>query len=205
MKIAVYGATGNVGSRVAAEAVRRGHEVTGISRSAATLPDGVTSRLADAGDVDAARAIASEHDVVVSAVGPSREPGGDRRAYLDVIRDLADAVGGTRLVVVGGAGSLRAADGRRLVDQEAFPEIYKAEALVAAEALEILRAAPESVDWAYLSPAPEIGPGERTGRYLVGLDEPVGGRISYEDYAAALLDEIENPQHRRRRFTVANG
>jgi putative NADH-flavin reductase len=199
MKIAVFGGTGMVGSRVVAEARSRGHEVTALSRRGG---DGVQS--ADAARADQVETIAAGHDVVVSALGPSREAGGDPSAFAGTVLDLAAAVGPTRLVVVGGAGSLLAEPGVRLVDTPGFPPEYRAEALAAADALEALRGLGPDTDWTFLSPAPVIAPGERTGNYAVGGDEPAGSNISAEDYAVALVDEIEEPRHRRARFTVAN-
>jgi uncharacterized protein len=202
MRIAIYGATGMIGSRVAAEATARGHHVTGITRSGGALPAGARAVQGDAGDAGLAKRIAAEADVVVSAIGPSRT-GGDRRAYLAQVRNLARTLGEARLAVVGGAGSLLV-DGKRLVDDPAFPEIYLAEALVVAEALDYLRGLGDGVDWTFISPAPVIQPGERTGIYKTGADSPAGQAISAEDYAVALIDEIDKPAHRRQRFTVAN-
>jgi uncharacterized protein len=202
MKIAIYGATGMIGSRVVAEALARGHDVTGITRSGGDLPAGVHPVRGDAGDPALAKRIAGAADVVVTAFGPSRT-GGDRREFLVQLRNLVGTLGDTRLLVVGGAGSLLV-DGGRLLDQPGFPEIYRAEALVAAEALEYFRGLGDGVDWTFFSPAPVIAPGERTGAYRPGTDNPVGESISAEDYAVALLDEIEQPANRRRRFTAAN-
>ena len=202
MRIAVYGATGMIGSRVVAEAVERGHEVTGIRRSGGDVPAGAVAVRGDAGDTAFAKRVAGEADVVVSAIGPSRT-GGDRREYLAQVRTLVETLGDARLIVVGGAGSLLV-DGTRLVDLPDFPEIYRPEALVVAEALDYIRGLGDDVDWTFLSPAPQIAPGERTGSYEVGTDSPAGAAISAEDYAVALLDEIEEPAHRRARFTVAN-
>ncbi len=202
MKIAVYGATGNIGQRIVQEAVSRGHEVTALSRHGGDVAAGAVSVIGDATDADAVAKVAADHDVVVSAIGPSREPGGDPSAFVGTLVGLAEASGSTRLIVVGGAGSLYAAPDVRLLDLPEFPEIYKAEATAAANSLYALR--DTSADWTYLSPAPEIGPGERTGVFTLGLDSPAGDRVSYEDYAVALVDEIERPAHRRQRFTVAN-
>jgi putative NADH-flavin reductase len=201
MRIAIYGATGMIGSRVTAEALNRGHEVTGITRSGGGLPAGATAVRGDAGDTGLAKRVAGEADVVVSAIGPSRT-GGDRRAYLAQVRNLAETCGDARLLVVGGAGSLLV-DGKRLLDDPGFPEIYLAEARIGAESLDYLRGLGD-VDWTYISPAPLIQPGERTGDYRLAADSPAGESISAEDYAVALLDEIERPAHRRRRFTVAS-
>lgn len=194
-RIAVYGATGAIGSSIVSEARARGYEVTGISRSG-------SDETGDALDPEFTAGIAEKHDVVVSAVGPSRTSD-DGTRFPDTIANLAATLGDSRLVVVGGAGSL-IVDGVRLVDTPEFPEPYKAEALKGAAALEVLRATGPEVDWAYLSPAPVIQPGERTGAYVVGADSPVGDTISNEDYAVALVDEIESRAHVRERFTVAN-
>ena len=202
MRIAVYGATGMIGSQIVAEALARGHEVTGVTRSGGELQAGVVAVAGDAGDTGLTKRIASEADVVVSAIGPSRT-GGDRREFLAQLRNLAESLGSARLLVVGGAGSLLV-DGQRLVDHADFPEIYRAESLIGAESLDYLRGLGDDVDWTYLSPAPLIQPGERTGGYRVALDSPAGESISAADYAIAMLDEIDRPAHRRQRFTVAS-
>jgi len=195
MKIALYGATGAIGSSIADEAATRGHDVTRISRNSGDL-------VGDALDPAFTAEVAEKHDVIVSAVGPSRVSD-DGTRFPDTIANLVATLGDKRLVVVGGAGSLTV-DGVRLVDTPGFPDLYKAEALKGAASLEVLRNADESVDWTYLSPAPVIAPGERTGTYKVGLESPVGDTVSIEDYAVALVDEIETPRHRRGRFTVAS-
>jgi len=197
VKIAIYGATGNIGPRLVAEALRRGHEVTAIGRTERAIAQGATFVTGDAADPAFVERIAGSHDVVVSALNTNE-------TFLDSIRALIAHAGTTRLIVVGGAGSLLTSAGTRLVDAPEFPAGWKAGALLQTQALDLLLAADPDVDWTYLSPAPEISAGERTGKYLTALDEPAGEHISYEDYAVALLDEIESPQHGRQRFTVAN-
>jgi putative NADH-flavin reductase len=192
MKIALFGATGMIGSRIAAEATARGHHVTSLSRSTG----------GDLADPDAVLEVAGSHDVIVSATGPSRT-GEPHQAWLDAVSTLIAHAGEARIVFVGGAGSLLTPDGTRLLDTDGFPAEYHAEASAGAAALELFRAAPESVDWTFVSPSPVIAPGERTGRYTTALDTPAGDFISAEDYAVALLDEIEEPQHPRKRFTAA--
>jgi uncharacterized protein len=205
MNIAVIGGTGMVGSRVVAEAASRGHSVTSVSRNGgAKESDNVVDLIADASDLDAMRQLAADHDVIVSAIGPSREPDGDPSAFAITLVDLARAVAEARLLVVGGAGSLFVAPGVRLVDVPEFPEEYRAEGLASANALEALFALANAGDWSYLSPAPVIAPGARTGVYVLGDDTPAGESISAEDYAVALVDEIERPAHTGVRFTVAN-
>jgi len=201
MKIAVFGATGMVGSQIAAEALRRGHEVTAISRSGKDVP-GATALSADMSDAGTVASVAAAHDAVVIATGPSRT-GGDHQEWLDAMTTTLDNVGTTRTLVVGGAGTLTV-DGVRLLDLPDFPDAYKAEALTAAAALDAIRTLPASVNWTVQAPAPEIAPGERTGTYLTGNDSPAGSSISTQDFAVAALDELETPQHVRARFTVAN-
>jgi uncharacterized protein len=202
MRIAIYGAGGMVGSRLATEALRRGHEVTGITRTGSGVPEGVTSLIGDAGDPDLAKSVAAEHEVLVSSIPPSRT-GGDHQLYLDALRTLAENLGDARLFVIGGAGSL-VANGKRLVDSPGFAAEAMAEARTAVRGLEYFRGLGEGIDWTFLSPAPVIAPGERTATYTKGLDSPVGQTISAEDFAVAVLDELETPAHRRLRFTVAN-
>ena len=190
MRIAVYGATGMVGSQVVAEAARRGHEVSGYSR---------TSHGADLGDTAAFRDVAAAHDVVVIAIPPDRS-GGSHEPFLDAFDNLIAARPETRLLVVVGAGSL-IVDGAPLV--ELIPADYQAEPRTMGQILEKLRAS-SGLDWTASSPAPTIQSGERTGSYRTGKDEPAGEEISSQDFAVAIVDELENPQHRGERFTVAN-
>lgn len=210
MKIAVVGGSGMIGSRIVSEAATRGHQVTSISRSGTSAPQAtvraqanVTAQAADITDSSVAKAAAADHDVVVSAIGPSRDPDGHPDEFAGVLSQLAIDTRPTRLIVVGGAGSLEAAPGVRLVDTPEFPEIYRTEALATAEGLSALERL-DLGDWAYLSPAPATEPGTRTGSYKVGENSPVGDSISAEDLAVALVDEIEKPAHSGARFTVAN-
>ena len=146
---------------------------------------------------------AATHDVVVSATGPSRT-GESHEPWLASVATLINHVGPTRVAFVGGAGSLLTPDGTRLLDTDGFPPEYLGEATTGAAALDLFRAAPDSVDWTFVSPATVIAPGERTGSYTTSLDTPAGDFISAEDYAVVLLDEIEEPRHRRQRFTAAS-
>ncbi|MEV7607506.1 NAD(P)H-binding protein [Paenarthrobacter sp. NPDC089322] len=200
MKIAVYGATGMVGSQIVNESITRGHEVTAISRTGSEVA-GATAKTADLADTRAFAAIAKDHDVVVLATGPSRT-GGDHAEWLDAMASAYSNAEGTRLMIVGGAGTLEI-DGVRLLDSPDFPEAYRAEATTAAKALEAVKQT-ETLDWTVLAPAPVIQPGERTGEYKLAKDTPAGTSISSQDYAVAMLDEIETPAHRRARFTAAN-
>ena len=203
MKIALFGASGMIGSRIATEAISRGHEVTGYTRSSSPLPDGTVAATGDLADETAVKEAATSHDVVVSATGPSRT-GGSHEPWLAAVQNLVDHASGARVLFVGGAGSLLTQDGTRLLDSEGFPPEYLAESRAGAAALDTFRAAPQELDWTFFSPAPVITPGERTGHYTLGLESPAGDSISAEDYAVALVDELEKPQHRRQRFTAAS-
>ncbi len=200
MKLAVYGATGMVGSQIAAEAVRRGHDVTALSRSGTTV-DGATALAADFADLDMLQKIAGSHDVVVFSIAPDRS-GGSHERYLATHHAIASRVMPARILLIGGAGSLEI-DGVRLLDLPGFPDEYRPEAITMSQVLETYRAS-TTLDWTILAPAPQIAPGERTGQYRLGLDSPVGDGISTQDFAVAALDEIEDPKHRGQRFTVAN-
>lgn len=196
MKVAVYGATGMIGREVLAEARRRGHEVSGYSRSGG---DGVAA--ADLADVETFREVADAHDAVVIALSPDRT-GGPHEPLLETYDRVIAARPGTRLVPVVGAGSLEVGDGL-LLDDPNVPELYRPEMVTMREVLEKFRAA-EGLDWTAVSPAPEIAPGERTGAYRTAEDTPAGASISSQDLAVAIVDELENPRYRGRRFTAAN-
>ncbi|MEU4118625.1 NAD(P)H-binding protein [Kitasatospora sp. NPDC028055] len=211
MRITVFGATGNVGRRVVAEALARGHEVTAVVRNPAKphgLPATVTLAVGDADEpADVAR-IAAGQDLVVAATRPA--PGREHELAATTRGLLAGLAGtGVRLLAVGGAGSLTVpgTDGTILVESPGFPAEIRPIALACSEQLELYRADGE-VDWTYLSPAALLEPGVRTGRFRLGRDELLvdadgNSAISMEDLAVALLDEAEQPVHRRARFTAA--
>src|SRR6185436_3760649 len=215
MKIVLFGATGNVGRRVAAEALSRGHEVVGVVRdpAAVTASDPRVGLVkGDATRADSVAEVVRGADAVVSAISPRPNTRGlAAPSLVENARAIIAGLGRTgvkRVLFVGGAGSLEVAPGRQLVDQPGFPEAYKAEALEGREALEVWRAEGGGLDWSFLSPAAEIAPGERTGRYRTTGDQlllDAAGRsfITFEDYAVAVLDELERPRHIRRRFGVA--
>lgn len=201
MKIAIIGATGNVGSRLIEEALRRGHAVTAIARQASKLPgrDGVTTRDVDVADTQALADALRGNDTVISTVRFLQTSAAQ-------ITAAVKAAGIRRLLVVGGAGSLYVAPGVQLVDTPSFPDAYKAEASAGRDFLNALRAE-TGLDWSFLSPSALFTPGDRTGKFRLGKDElltAADGKswISMEDYAIAMLDEIEQPKHVRERFTV---
>jgi len=210
LKIALFGATGMIGSRIAAEAARRGHQVTALARNPARVPADVANLKAAQADVmDAASvtAAARGHDVVASAYAP---PMDDVALITKATRALVDgtrAAGIMRLVVVGGAGSLEVAPGEQLVDTEGFPDAYKAIALAHRDVLPILRAAAD-LDWTFFAPAAVIAPGERKGTFRTGagsliVDAQGNSSISAEDYAIAFVDELEQGRFVHQIATVA--
>ena len=138
----------------------------------------------------------------VTAASRSGKPvDGAARATAVELGDTDRGVKG-RVLIVGGAGSLQREDGSLLVDSPEFPEEYKAEAQAFVEILNLYRNS--DLTWTMLSPSPAIAPGERTGNITLGTDSPVGGAVSAENFAVAMIDEVENPQHVGTRFTVAD-
>jgi putative NADH-flavin reductase len=211
MKIALIGATGFVGSSILKEALDRGHEVMAIVRHPEKLKPHAKLR-SQKGDVsnsdDVARLVAS-HDAVISAFNPGwSNPdiyNQQVKGALSIINGVKKA-GVKRLLFVGGAGSLEVKPGIQSVDLPEFPAEYKQGALATREALNMLRKEP-SLDWSFLSPSADLFPGQRTGKFRLGTDQPLvdaqgESRVSVEDYAVARIDEVEQPKHIRRRFTV---
>lgn len=209
-RIVVIGGTGYAGRHIVQEAVNRGHEVISVSRSAPANPvDGALAVQGSVLDIDALGDVFDGADAVVSALSPR---GDMAEAVLGALRGLIAKLSGTstRLGVIGGAGgSLVAPDGPRLFDQD-FPEEYKHEAQVGIDSLALLEASDAGLDWFFVHPAEVFGPwaeGERTGHYRDGGDVLVrdaDGKsfISGADFAIAMVDEIEQGNHRRERFTV---
>jgi putative NADH-flavin reductase len=215
MKIVVFGATGNIGQRVVAEALSRGHDVVGVVRdpNAVKAPDKrVRLVRGDATNAADVASVTRGADAVVSAISPRPNARGlpapslaaNSRALIKGLRDA----GVKRVLYVGGASSLEVAPGKALADTPDFPEVYREEAREGREALGIWRSEAKGLDWTYLSPAAEIAPGKRTGKYRTTDDKLLtdsAGRsfITFEDYAAAVLDELEHPKHIGKRFGVA--
>jgi uncharacterized protein len=201
MKIAHIGATGKVGSKILEELLRRGHAVTAISRhpEKATANARATAVQGDIVEPDRLAALLKGHDAIISSA--PFLPGSSLR-LLEAVRK-SDV---KRYLAVGGAGSLEVAPGKLLKDSGAIPPEWLPVVNEGAELLKLLRA-DQQLDWTFFSPAAVIGPGERTGKFRLGGDQLITGAdgksaISYDDYAIALVDELENPQHIHRRFTI---
>ncbi|MEV0701113.1 NAD(P)H-binding protein [Saccharopolyspora sp. NPDC050389] len=209
MRLVLFGATGYAGGGILREAKRRGHEVIGVARDVESLAEPRTA--GSLHDEQFVLDVAAGADALLVAI-PGR-PMPDGTKLLDAVPTLFAAAErhGLRIGVVGGAGSLRVAEGGpRVIDTPEFPDEFKPEAGAHAEVLAALQQAPAEVDWFYLSPAGTFGayaPGERTGSYRLGGDVLVtdadgNSAIGGDDYAIAFVDELEKPAHRRQRFTV---
>lgn len=201
MKVALIGASGNVGSRILTELLSRGHEVTGIVRHPERLPsrEGLTAKRGDVNDEAGLAPLLGAHEAVISAV---KFQSANPQSLIGAVKKA----GVQRMLVVGGAGSLEVAPGVQLVDTADFPESYKPEALAGRDFLNILRRERE-LDWTFLSPSALFVPGKRTGKFRLGTDRLLVGsggasEISFEDYAIALVDELETPRYSHQRFTV---
>lgn len=211
MKIALIGATGNVGSHVLKEALSRGHRVTAISRDAAKLPIGqenLTANETDVYDTDALASALRGHDAVISAFNSGWQ---NPNLYADYKRGYASILaaakrsGVKRILVVGGASSLVLPDGSLVFDAY-IPKEFVHAVRGAMELLDDIKQENE-LDWTFLSPAIDLQAGERTGKFRLGTDSPVmddtgKSRISVADMAVAIVDEIESGQFIHRRFTV---
>ena len=208
MNVVVYGATGNSGSEIIKELLARGHKVTGVARNVEKLKDqpNVTAKTDDLSNVDAVAAVIKGADVVVSAYQP---PADNTDKLIDVTKLQIEAVkkaGVPRLLVVGGAGQLEVAPGVTLIKSGHLPQEYMPIALSHEKAAEVLKAS-SGVNWTYLAPAAYFVPGERTGKFRLGTKELVTdakgeSKITFADYAIAVVDEIEKPKHERALFSV---
>ena len=210
MKIALIGASGFIGSKLLKEALSRGHDVTALvsnPEKIAGQPHLAVAKV-DVLDTTALASLLSGHEAVITAFsGHARADTFDY--YLKGFRSIVAATKQSnvpRLLAVGGAGSLETPTRVQLVDTPDFPEQWKQSALGAREALNLLRHE-HSLNWTMLSPSAVIAPGKRTGRFRLGddgllVDAQGQSTISLEDYAVAMVDELEQPAHSRRRFTV---
>lgn len=216
MKIALIGATGNIGSAVLAELLQRGHQVTALVRAAGKLPAQANLKEAVADALDPAQVAEAVrgHDAVISAYNPGWQHPDLYATFLRGAKAIADGVkqaGVQRLLVVGGAGSLYVAPGVQLVDTPEFaahmPPFVVPGAKAARDELTRLRGETE-LAWTFVSPAAGPFKVPRTGKYRVGgeevlMDGAQPADVAREDLALAIVDEIESPQHVRARFTVA--
>ena len=215
-RIALFGATGMIGGRIVSEALDRGHDVVAVVHRAKLTRVHPALRVVTGDVLEPASVIsaATGQDVVVSAVGgghgdvaghlATAEPA--VRSLVAGLRAIDGGPAGTRLMTVGGAGSLRTSGDERLWDAEGLSEPLRQIMRAGGDALDYLRVISD-VRWTVVSPPALIRPGSRTGTYRSALDDLVAGadgksRISTEDFAVAVVDEIEHARHVNERFTV---
>lgn len=216
MKIALIGASGFVGSKILAEALPRGHQVTAIVRNPEKIQphNNLTVKKADVLEVDDLARILAGHDLVISSFNPARGVAGPEVYEKHVVGHKAIIAatkksGVKRFLGVGGAASLKTPAGIELLDSPDFPaayEAYKPGIRGTRELYYLLKQEPE-LDWVFVAPSVTIAPGERTGKFRIGKDHVLYdssgvSKISLEDYAMALVDEVEHPQHHRERITI---
>lgn len=211
MKVAILGVTGFVGSALLKEALDRGHIMTAIVRQIDTLEkrEGLTAKLGDVFDTAALALLIRGNDAVISAFNPGWK---DPNLYEDQVRGTVSIIaaiknaGIKRVLWVGDAGGLEVKPGVRVIDSPDMPLWGKLGSLATMNALDQLWKEPE-LDWSYLSPSAEMKSGVRTGKFRLGKDQLLldafgQSMISVQDYAAAMLDELECPAHVKQRFTV---
>jgi putative NADH-flavin reductase len=215
MRIVLLGATGFVGAALLSEALSRGHEVTAIARHPEKLEgqENLAVKAGDVYDTDALASLIAGHDALISAFNPGWTPGTQRpEMYDEQVRGTSSIIaaakkaGIKRVLWVGGAGGLEVASGVKVIDSPDFPEWIKPGSKATSNALEQLRNEQE-LEWTFLAPSAVLEHGQRTGKFRLGGDQLLvdakgESRISVEDYAVAMLDELEQPKHVRQRFTV---
>lgn len=201
MKVAVLGASGRAGSEIVKELAARGHEVVAIARNPDAIPsgDGIVARGGDASDAGALAQLIEGCEAVISALKFDIPP--------STLLSALKQAGIGRLLVTGGAASLKDENGERLIDTDAMPESWKPIAQAGIDFFYELRENSE-IDWVFFSPAFNFIVGPRTGKFRLGgdhliRDEAGESKISFADYAIAMADELENHAHSRERFTIA--
>lgn len=204
-KIVIFGAGGRAGRQAVAEARRRGHDVTAVVRDPARyrdVADAVAGDVTSAADV---AALAAGHDAAINAAAVYGEGTDPEAFFTGAARALVAGLGQAgvdRLVAVGLSALLPAPDGTQVLD--AIPAEFRPFCLAHAAGLEVLRAEDSGLDWVYVSPVGDFDhDGARTGRYEIGEHGDLSVKISYADFAVALLDEVENRRHVRVHLAVA--
>lgn len=212
MKVAVIGATGRAGSLIAKEAKDRGHRVTAIVRNAGKMADKEIKAVEKAFFTLTSEDI-KKYDVVVNAFGTGMEQEEAvkhvqfGKILIEALKDAPD----TRLIVVGGAGSLYLNEDKtlRVMDTPDLPTFFQPTAINQAKNLEDLEQT-DDINWTFVSPALDFDvTGKRTGTYQTGTDQVIVNSknqsyISYADFAIAIVDEIEQATHINERFTVVS-
>ena len=208
MKIAVLGATGWIGSTIVQQATKRGLEVISIVRDAAKVTDNKVVRVFDLQSQDSIASVLEGVDVVIASVGGRAS--GNHELVAQTAERLLSALNNTntRLLWVGGAGSLEVAPGVTLVSTPEFPDEYKAESLAQGEALKVFKTTTSSASWTFVSPAAIIYPGDNEGDYRVGsntffTNDAGESKVSVTDYATAMVDEAQKAVYVNQHISIA--
>lgn len=212
-KILLIGASGFVGSAILNEAINRDYKVTAVVRNPEKITlenENLSVIKADVSSAETVAELSKSFDTVVSAYNPGWTNPNIAEETASVYNSILAGVkkaGVKRLLCVGGAGSLFCAPGVRLMETGAIPEAFMPAVKALADFyLDVLTNETE-IDWVFFSPAGSIAPGERTGRFRLGKDDLLvskdgNSNISVEDYAVAMIDEVENKNHHQERFTI---
>jgi uncharacterized protein len=212
-KILLIGASGFVGTAILNESLNRGHQVTAVIRHPEKIKTVHKNLEVKQGDVSSAKTVSDlciGMDAVISAYNPGwTNPdiaAQTSSGYKSIIEGVRKA-GVKRLLVVGGAGSLFVSPGKRLMDTGLIPESYLPAIRALANVYLIDLMAEKSIDWVFFSPAGDLHPGKRTANFRLGKDDLVvnetgESKISVQDYAVAMIDELEKPAHHRERYTI---
>lgn len=212
-KVVLIGASGFVGSAILNEALNRDIKVTAIVRNPESIKisnAGLTIVKADVSDASKVAEIAKGADAVISAYNPGWANPNIYEDTLKIYPAILEGVkkaGVKRLLIVGGAGTLFVAPGLRLIDSGVIPaEVMGGVKSLAQFYLNTLMNEKE-IDWVFFSPAGNFEDGKRTGSYRLGKDDMIvndkgESRISVQDYAKAMVDELETPAHHQERFTI---
>ena len=211
--VVLIGASGFVGTAILNELLNRGHKVTAIVRDAKKMTvsnPNLTIVEADVTDTDALKEAGKGKDAVISAYNPGWK---NPHIYEDTLKNYplivesAKQAGVKRLLIVGGAGTLFYAPGKMVMDADDVPaQLLPGIKSLGEFYLNTLRKE-KDIDWIFLSPAANMTPGKRTARFRIGKDDLVvdangDSNISVEDFAVAMVDELEQEKHHKERFTI---
>lgn len=201
LNIALIGASGKIGSKIAAELLSRGHSVTGISRHPENIAEaeGLITATGDITQPEQIAQVLKGHDAIISAA--SFIPGESEKLFA-----AANLSSVPRFLMIGGAASLLTESGERVVDSLELPEEWMVPIREGIRAFDLIQQQ-QKLDWTFFSPAVMIAPGERTGQFRLGKDHVVkddqgDSKISYDDYAIAMVDELEQGNNLKGRFTI---
>ena len=212
-EVVLIGASGFVGSAILKEALDRGFKVKAVVRhpeKIKTVHKDLIVKQYDVSSADTVAEVCKGADAVISAYNPGWKNPDIAKETTLVYKAILEGVrkaGVKRFLVVGGAGSLLISPGKRIMDSGLIPESYLPAVRALADVYLIDLTAEKSIDWVFFSPAGIIEPGQRTGKFRLGKDDMIvnekgESKISVQDYAVAMIDEVEKPSHHKERFTI---